>query len=172
MPSSNAEVSGASIEACSKERLNAKLSKEEKGQSLVEFAVCLPPMFLLITGIFVFGMFVANYVTLTNAVSVAAMQLAISRSQTLDPCATASAAVYAAAPSLNQSQLTFTFSLNGNQYSGTTCSSTSYTTGAPGNLVQGKTAQITVTYPCSLHVYNQNNFSGCTLTARTAELVQ
>jgi Flp pilus assembly protein TadG len=153
-------------------RLRSLLHRREHGSSLIEFALCLPPLFLLMTGIFAFGITIGNYVTLTNATSVGAMQLAISRSQTLDPCATVASAIYGAAPNLKQSSLTFAFSLNGHAYNGTTCSSSSYTTGAPGNLTQGTTAQVTVTYPCSLKVYNQNNFPSCTLTAKTAEVVQ
>jgi Flp pilus assembly protein TadG len=148
------------------------LSDGEAGQSLIEFALCLPPLFLLMTGIFAFGIAIGNYVTLTNGTSEAAMQLGISRGQTLDPCAIVSAAVYAAAPSLKQSSLTFAYVLNGTPYSGTTCSSVSTTTGAAGNLVQGKTAQVTVTYPCTLKLYNANNFPNCVLTAKTTELVQ
>lgn len=144
----------------------------EEGSSLIEFALCLPPLCLLMTGIFAFGIAIGNYVMLTNATSTAAMDLAISRGNTLDPCALASAAVKAAAPSLNSSSFTFSYSLNGNSFSGTTCSSTSTTTGAAGDLVQGQNVSITVTYPCNLTVYKANNFPSCTLTAKAAELVQ
>jgi Flp pilus assembly protein TadG len=152
------------------QRLRA-LSRES-GSSLIEFALCLPPLCLLLTGIFAFGITIGNYVTLTNAASVGAMSIAISRSQTLDPCATASSAVITSAPNLKSANLTFSLVLNGTTYSGTSCSATSYTTGSSGNLIQGKTAQLTVTYPCSLAVYRQNNFPNCVLTAKTAELIQ
>lgn len=145
---------------------------DDDGQSMIEFAVCLPPLFLLMTGIFAFGIATGNYVMLTNATAAAAEQLGVARGNTLDPCALAVTAVEASAPSLTHASLTFTTVLNGVSYSGTSCSSTSTTTGAPGNLVQGKTAQITVTYPCNLTVYKANNFPSCTLTARSAELVQ
>ena len=153
-------------------RMCAILRRGEDGQSLIEFALCLPPLMILMTGIFAFGIAIGNYVMLTNATSSAAMDLAISRGNTLDPCALASAAVKAAAPSLSASSFTYAYSLNGTPYSGTTCSSTSTTTGAPGNLVQGQSASITVTYPCVLKVYGANNFSSCTLTAKASELVQ
>jgi Flp pilus assembly protein TadG len=173
MQTLNLGFSGERTEVpCIMQRLCAVLRGGEAGSSLIEFALCLPPLLLLMTGICAFGITIGNYVTLTNAVSVAAMQLAISRSQTLDPCSTAASAVYTAAPNLKQSSLTFSYVLNATAYSGTTCSSSSYTTGAAGNLTQGKTAQITVTYPCNLRVYNQNSFPSCLLTAKTAELVQ
>jgi Flp pilus assembly protein TadG len=138
----------------------------DDGSSMVEFALCLPPLMLLMTGIFAFGIATANYGTLTNATSIAAMQLAISRGQISDPCAVGSAAVYAAAPYLEQANLSFTFVLNGTTYTGTTC------TAGAANLVQGQGAQVTVTYPCSLVAYKFSTFSSCTLTAKTSELVQ
>jgi Flp pilus assembly protein TadG len=144
----------------------------EDGASLIEFALCLPPLCLLMTGIFAFGIAIGDYVMLTNATSSAAMDLAISRGNTLDPCALASAAVAAAAPTLKASSLTFAYTLNGAAYSGTSCSSSSTTTGAAGNLVQGQGATLTVTYPCNLAVYRANNFPICVLTAKASEMVQ
>jgi Flp pilus assembly protein TadG len=139
----------------------------DNGSSMVEFSLCLPPLMLLMTGIFSFGIATANYGTLTNATSIAAMQLAISRGQISDPCATGSTAVYAAAPYLKPANLSFTFVLNGTSYTGTTC------TAGASNLVQGQAAQVTVTYPCSLVAYKMlNNFPTCLLTAKTSELVQ
>jgi Flp pilus assembly protein TadG len=144
----------------------------EEGSALLEFGVSLPLLLFITTGIFQFGITIANYVMLTNATSIGALQLAISRGQTLDPCNTVSAAVFAAAPTLTQSSFTFAYVLDGHSYSGTSCSSTSNTTGAPSYLVQGSTATVTVTYPCNLRIYALNNFTNCTLTAKTAELVQ
>jgi 3-oxoacyl-(acyl-carrier-protein) synthase len=89
----------------------------------------------------------------------------MSRGQTTDPCATAYAAVQSAAPSLTSANLSFTFSINGSSYTGTTC-----TTGAT-NMVQGVTAKVTVGYPCVLAVYGLNA-PACGLKATTAELIQ
>jgi Flp pilus assembly protein TadG len=154
----------------------------EDGSSLIEFALCLPPLLLLMTGIFAFGIAVANYVELTNACSAGSMQLAISRGQLSspwDPCALAVSSVQAAAPSLTAGSMKFVVVLNGTTYptGGTptaslSCTSTSNTNGAAGNLVQGQAATVTVTYPCNLTVYKSNNFPSCTLTAKTSELVQ
>jgi Flp pilus assembly protein TadG len=155
----------------------------EDGSSLIEFALCLGPLMLLMTGIFAFGIAVANYVQLTNACSAGSMQLAISRGQlaspNYDPCATAVSAVQAAAPSLTAGSMKFVVVLNGTTYptGGTptaslSCTSTSQTAGAAANLVQGQAATVTVTYPCNLTVYKANNFPSCVLTAQTSELVQ
>lgn len=155
----------------------------EDGSSLIEFALCLPPLLLLMTGIFAFGIAIANYVELTNACSAGSMQLAISRGQlsspNYDPCATAVSAVQSAAPSLTAGSMKFVVVLNGTTYptGGTpaaslSCTSTSQTTGAAANLVQGQAATVTVTYPCNLTVYKADNFPSCVLTAKSSELVQ
>ena len=145
----------------------------DAGQSAVEFALCLPVLLLVVTGILTFGLAINNFIVLTDATGVSARQLAISRGQTTDPCATTVTAFYAAAPLLARSGLTFAFSFNGVAYSGTSCNSSSTTTGAAGNLAQGTSAQVTVSYPCSTKVYGHNfTPNSCVLQAQTAELVQ
>ena len=156
-----------------RERARAILSRDEDhGGSLVEFAFTLPPLLMVAVGIWVVGYAMNNDLVLTNATTVAARQLSISRGQTLDPCATAVTALTAAAPTLTASKLTYSYVFNGTSYSGTSCSSTTYTTGAPSNLVQGQMAQITVTYPCVLKGYGANYAPTCNLQAQMAELVQ
>jgi Flp pilus assembly protein TadG len=144
----------------------------EEGQSLIEMAMVLPVFLLVTTGILAFGIGFNNYIQLTEATSIAAQSLAISRAQTTDPCATASSAVFAAAPQFTQGNLTFSFVLNGTPYSGTSCSSSSNTTGAAGNLVQGGNATVMVSYPCAMQVFGANIVPNCTLQAKMTEFVQ
>jgi Flp pilus assembly protein TadG len=150
----------------------------EEGGALVEMAIVLPMLMLIVTGIFAFGITLNNYLELTDAVSIGARQLAISRGQTPDPCATAVATIEAAAPLLKTTSLSFTFVLNGVSYPNSTyssaasCSSGSTTTGPAANLVQGGTVKVTVTYPCSLAVYGANYAPTCSMVAQTTELVQ
>lgn len=144
----------------------------QEGQAMVEMALALPILLLVVTGILTFGLAFNNYLLLTEATSVGARTLAISRGATTDPCATASSAVIAAAPLLAPANLSFTFVLNGTSYTGTSCSSGSSTTGAAGNLVQGTNAVVTVGYPCSLAVYGANYAPKCSLQAQMTELVQ
>lgn len=139
---------------------------------MVEMALILPVLLLVVTGILVFGLAFNNYLLLTEATSVGARTLAISRGETTDPCATAASAVYAAAPLLVAANLSFTFVLNGTTYTGPSCNSGSSTTGAAGNLKQGAYAVVTVTYPCSLAVYGANYAPNCSLQSQIAELVQ
>jgi Flp pilus assembly protein TadG len=139
---------------------------------MVEFAIALPAMLLVVTGITAFGIALNNYMVLTEATSAGVRQLTVSRGQTLDPCKTFSDAVYAAAPVLNRSNLTFTVTLNGTLYSGTSCSGTT-TSGAPSNMLLGTNATVTVTYPFSLSLYRLMLApAGTLVTAQMTELMQ
>ncbi len=137
----------------------------ESGQAMIEFALILPVLLLVVFGITTFGVAMSNYLMLEDATNVGARQLAISRGQTTDPCSTASSAISAAAPNLTRASLGYSFTLNGVAYSGTSCSS------GTNNMVQGATAKVVVTYPCSI-VSFRYNFGSCTLSSATAELIQ
>lgn len=136
-----------------------------EGNALVEFALVTPLLMALMTGMITFGMMLSNYVALTNAVDTGARLLAVSRGETTDPCATTVAAIYAAAPQLTQSNFTFTFVLNGNSYSGTTCAA------GTANLVTAEPAEVTATYPAPISLFGWSP-STLTLSAQTTELVQ
>ncbi len=136
-----------------------------RGQSMVEFSLVMPVLFLTMTGMLSFGMTMHDYLVLTNGVNSGAQVLAMSRGQTSDPCATASAAVQSAAPSLTTTKLSYSFVINGTSYSGTSC-----TSGA-ASMVQGATAQVTASYPCVLAVYGMG-IPSCGLKTLTSELIQ
>ena len=141
---------------------------EERGQALVEFAIGVPVLLLLLIGAVVFGVAFNNQIALTFATGTGAQQLSISRGQTSDPCKTTSAAVYAAAPYLTQSNLSFTIVLGGtSEVSGATSPSCS-----SAALVQGETAQVSVSYPCNLKVLNYNPAPSCALSAQTSVYIQ
>jgi len=145
---------------------------DEDGQALVEFALTLPMLLTVVTAIFIFAIALSHYMMLLNAVTIGAQSLAISRGNTTDPCSLVATTVEAAAPSLTPGSLTFSLNLNGTAESGTTCSSASTSTGAAGDLVAGGSAQVTVTYPCSLVIYNVNPWPSCKLVATIVEAVQ
>jgi Flp pilus assembly protein TadG len=161
-------------------RWTHRLARCEQGGSLVEFALVLPVLLLLVTGFTTFGLALNNYLELTEATGIGAQQLAILRGNTTDPCAQAAAIVTGTVSNLAPASMTFVFTLNGTNYpssgtySGTnaSCSSSSTTTGAAGNLVQGQSATMTVGYPCSLAVYGINYAPTCNLTAKVTEIVQ
>jgi Flp pilus assembly protein TadG len=143
----------------------------EQGQSLVEFALIVPILLLLTTGIFVFGLAMNNYMQLTNAVSTGARTVAINAGITTDPCATAATAIETAAPGLSASGLTFSISFIGTSATvnatGATC------TADAASLTSGSTVTVTATYPLNLSVYGKVfNASHAVLTASSTELVQ
>lgn len=140
-------------------------SCSRRGQSLVEFSLIMPVLFLAMTGMLSFGMTMHDYLVLTNGVNSGAQVLSMSRGQTTDPCATASAAVQSAAPSLTSASLSYTILVNGTSYTGTSC------TAAAVNMLQGATAKVTVGYPCVLAVYGMSA-PACGLKSATAELIQ
>jgi Flp pilus assembly protein TadG len=151
------------------EHVHSRLSNRgRRGQSLIEFAVSLPILLLVVTGIATFGIAFNNYLSLTNAVAIGGQLLSVSRGQTTDPCATGATAIYNAAPLLRSASISLSFQLNGSPYSGASCNSS----GAVANLAAGATAQIMATYPCSLIVYGVNLVPSCSMTAQIAEIVQ
>jgi len=140
-------------------------SHRRRGQSLVEFSLIMPVLFLAMTGLLSFGMTMHDYLTLTNGVNYGAQVLSMSRGQTTDPCATAVAALESSGPSLVSANLTFTYAINGTSYSGTSC------TAAAANMLQGAAAQVTVSYPCVLAIYGMHA-PACGLKSTTSELIQ
>jgi len=154
-------------------RMRAFVHSGERGSALVEFALVLPMLLLLTTGLLIFGVAMNNYLQLTNAVSIGARAVANSAQVTTDPCAVASAAIIAAAPGLNTSKLTISYTFNGTSYSGPSCSSADPGSGAAGDLGKGASATVTATYPLNLSVYgNQFSANNAVLKASSTELVQ
>jgi Flp pilus assembly protein TadG len=164
--------------AIAQARCRRFLHANDGGQSLVEFAMVVPMMLMVVMGILVFGIAINNYLMLTEAVNVGGRLLAISRSSALDPCSLAATAVQGAAPNLTPANMRFTITISNaagpqTPYTGTSCLSGSYTTGAAGYMTQGQPVNLKVTYPCNLTVYGVNyGPSTCLLTAQTTELVQ
>jgi len=135
------------------------------GSSILEFALVVPVLLTLVMAMFVFGIAINQYLTLTNATTSGAQSLATARGQTSDPCNTAVLAVQAASPTLTQGNLKFYFAFNGGSLTQES-SCTSQT------LVEGQNAQVKVTYPCNLTVMGVNFAPSCTLTAQTAEAIE
>jgi Flp pilus assembly protein TadG len=83
--------------------------KNERGQTMTEFALVLPVLALILFAVIQFGIVFNNYVQLTDATRAGARKAAVSR-QTSDPSGTAVAAVRASAKDLKQSDLNVTVS--------------------------------------------------------------
>ena len=78
--------------------------KDERGQTMTEFALVLPILVVLMLGIVQFGLTFNNYVTLTDAVRAGARKAAVSRNAS-DPPGTCRAAVLAAGANLDETEL-------------------------------------------------------------------
>ena len=144
--------------------------RNDDGGALVEFALTLPLILLLMTGIFTFSIALWQKITLSEAMSVGGRLLAVDRGDT-DPCKTATTSIYGAAPGLSQTNLTLTFTLNGVNYGSgvTTCPGPSGAKNA--NMVQGQTVMIQASYPLSLAVYG-TQYSGMSLGSQITEVIQ
>jgi Flp pilus assembly protein TadG len=79
--------------------------RDQKGQSLTEFALVLPILALLLFAVIQFGIVFNNYITLTDATRAGARKAAVSR-RAADPSGTCIAAIRSSASNLTQSQLT------------------------------------------------------------------
>jgi Flp pilus assembly protein TadG len=72
----------------------SRIRREERGQTMVEFALVLPILAVLLFGVIQFGIVFNNYLTLTDAVRAGARKAAVSR-QSADPVGAATQAVTA-----------------------------------------------------------------------------
>jgi Flp pilus assembly protein TadG len=154
------------------------------GALAVEFALLVPVFLLVILGGVQFGLLIKNYVTLTNAVAIGAMQFAISRSDTT-PASDAWTAITNAAPTLTPTtnlEMTLTVGANSSCASNvnslsaaaaddSTCAS-QLAAAAPSNGAL-TSATVTVTFPCGTQLTWYNFWtSSCNLSSTMTEGVQ
>jgi Flp pilus assembly protein TadG len=104
--------------------------KNERGQTLTEFAMVAPLLVVLLFGVIQFGIAFNNYVTLTDAVRAASRKGAVSRGAG-NPAGDCVSAAQNAAGDLNKSKLTVT------------CAST---------WQSGSDVTVTGTYPYQIHL--------------------
>ena len=71
-----------------------------------------PVMLMIMMGIIVIGSTMGNYIQLIETTASAARTVAVSRSNTLDPCNTAVSAASSGAPMLNSANMTYKLVLN------------------------------------------------------------
>jgi Flp pilus assembly protein TadG len=150
-----------------------------EGGSLVEFALILPMMMLLITGMFSIGVGINNFMVLTNGVGSGARALALSRGQTVpalagtDPCAYAVQLIGNATPSLKQSALSYTIVWTPTTGTGGTytATSTSSSVCSSVSMSSGDTVQVKASYPFTLILMGWRPTS-LPMTVQATELVQ
>jgi Flp pilus assembly protein TadG len=133
-----------------------RLARESEGGSLVETAVTVPIMIFLVTGMMSMGLALNAYLSLTNAVQAAAMQVAISAGQSgIDPCNLGATTAAAAAPTLSAGNITYTYYFGGTSgtkagpFKGTTASTC---TSDLSLLSAGTNVTVEASYPVSLTI--------------------
>jgi Flp pilus assembly protein TadG len=164
------------IEASRKHRA-ALRALGTKGAALVEFAFIAPVLLLIVLGTAEFGIALGQFVMLTNAVGVGAMQFASSRGEVAaagppasGPYTDAVNAVRNAAPILTPANLTITLSVNG-----TACATdAACKTALDVNIGQPATVSATyaASFPCNLLTSWYGFASTCNLGSQVTERVQ
>ena len=120
---------------------------------MVEFAVVLPLLLMLVTGIIQFGLLFNKYITLTDSVRTGARTLALGRGLS-NPCdpGVLQTLQSGGAIGLTSGQVTPSFTSSSDH-----CGTGSYTYNTSGNTngneVQGDQATVTATQPFTLSVF-------------------
>jgi Flp pilus assembly protein TadG len=157
-----------------------------EGVVAIEFALLAPVVLLLLLGSVQLGIVFRNYVILTNAVSVAAMQFAISRSDTTPASDTWNALTNAAPTLTPTTNLEMTLAVgspatacvtNANSSSSATAANstcaTALTDAAPTSSGTLQPASVTGTFPCGSELtWIKFWSSSCKLTSTMAQGVQ
>ena len=134
--------------------------RSQRGQALVEFALCLPLFATLLIGTIKGGILFNHWVMLTNAVRVGGRTLSLGRATTgssgSDACVAARNSLVAAAADLNSSNITVSWTV----------------TNSCTNLVSGSSATLRATYPCDLTIVGVRFAPSCTLSAQITERVE
>jgi Flp pilus assembly protein TadG len=146
-------------------RLRETFAHDQQGGALVETAVSMPIILLVMTGIFSFSVALHQKLALAEAVAAGGRTLAVARGET-DPCQKTTDAIYAAAPTLNKSNLKISYVLDGAAVGSnvTTCPDNP-------NMTPGRTAQITATYPIAVSIYGKS-FGNLSLQTQISEGIQ
>jgi Flp pilus assembly protein TadG len=157
---------------------------EERGQSLVEFALVIPILLIIAMGIITFAIAFWNQLTLTHATSSAAQVAMVQRSTVaVDVCNPVNAALYNAATGINNpaSPAPLKFSIATSPPNSTATPTPLITNVAvnsagvsacPTLLTQGEVIQVSSTYGCNLNFFGFRRVGSCTLNASTTEAVE
>ncbi len=130
--------------------MNAKKPiRDERGQTMVEFAIVFPLLAVVLFGIVQFGILFNNYLTVTDAVRAGAREASVAR-QSANPVGAATTAVRNAAADLNQTNLAVTVT---------------------SGWIPGSDVTVQATYPYSISLLGWVLTSG-SLTSKTTERVE
>lgn len=138
-------------------RICACLCRSDKGQALVEFAVMMPLLLLIITGVFWAGLACVNYQQLCAAVGQGAVALAEGQNTGINPCTNAVTIVTTDAQGMipNNHSLSVTVYENGSAITPSSC---------PTTLASGTTLSLQATYQYPLPIFGMSFGNCCTMS--------
>jgi Flp pilus assembly protein TadG len=139
--------------------------RDVSGTALIEFAFVMPLLLMMLVGMFMFGLTIHNYISVTGAAEAGMLPLTVSRGDTT-PWTDTTNVIYAAAPTLLKANLTVSVSVNGTACTSDATCVTALSTAA------GLPASVTVRYPCDLKVLAVSYLSNCTVSATPTGRVQ
>jgi Flp pilus assembly protein TadG len=162
----NAATSSADVRRGAGARL-----RREDGQALVEFAIVVPLLLMLVTGIIQFGLMYNKYITLTDAARNGAQTLAIGRGLS-NPCdpAVLQTVNSGSATGLTSAQVTPSFA-SGSDFCGTGTYTYNTSGNTSGNEVQGDQATVTASQPFTLNVFGLGIFQ-LNLSASASDAIE
>jgi Flp pilus assembly protein TadG len=143
----------------------AKEMRDVSGTALIEFAFVMPLLMMMLVGMFMFGITIHDYISVTGAAEAGMLQLTVSRGDTT-PWTDTTNVIYAAAPTLLRANLTVSVSVNGTACASDATCVTALSTAA------GLPASVTVRYPCKLKVLAVSYLQNCTVSATPTGRVQ
>lgn len=147
-------------------RIRALAGAGSEGNAMLEFALTLPVLLMIVTGIWQFGVLFNNLISLTQAVTSGAQVLQSDRLSTSgDPCADTYNAVVSAAPSLIQSKIKLTITMN--NASSITANSCP---GKQTQLAMGGPVTVQASYPYSVIIAGLTLGSGNMQTGAVTEI--
>ena len=149
-----------------------RFQSDAGGTAAIEFAFLAPVLFLLLIGMFQFGIMINNYIQLTEAVRMGGRTLAIARG-TNNPITDARNAVINSAPGLVASNLQIYLTVDGNSCSTTDNTANNATCKGYLTNAQGDQATVRATYDCTnLIVFGTNFMPGCSLSSTTSGRIE
>jgi Flp pilus assembly protein TadG len=137
--------------------------RTDEGVAMVEFALVLPVLLALVTGILQFGLMFNQYISLTDAARAGAREIALSRGQSVNPCTTEETTLENNEPTLHLTSANFS--------PAPTFSNPADTCNNAVNWNQGDTVTFYIQTPYTFHVYGIN-LGTVTLKAQVTDSIE
>jgi Flp pilus assembly protein TadG len=143
--------------------------RREDGQGLIEFALVLPVLLMVATGITSFGIVFYRYITLTDAVRSGARTLSLGRGQTSpnDPCTQATNQTVSSAIDVNLKPSDVTIVVNGNAIPQPQACD-----GTGADWIQGNQVTVSAQIPYSLDIFGVININTGFLHASATDAIE